>query len=169
MAPQTPNVAFHTTKNVLTCVMIFIVCFLAATLAVQEFCSFHPSSVREWCCLGAIASLFIVVAWYLCHRTTARAVHDAESFADAYEWGYNASILDSNAGLDVTAAEVPTEGTARVVGPDADRDELITWQYNPQNTLVDYKFYEVHPDQKTGQHRRTQQLAPLTDGRIGKQ
>ena len=155
----------HTTKNVLTCVMIFIVTFLAATLAVQEFCSFHPKSVREWCCLGAIAALFVAVAWYLCHRTTTSARQDAETFADAYEWGYNASLLDANAPIDTTAADVSKEHHRRVVGPNPQSEELVTWQYNPQNTLVDYKFYEVEP----AQQQPPVLMSPVTDARIGKQ
>lgn len=167
----------HTTKNALTCAMILIVCFLAAVLAVQEICSLRPSSAKQWGGVVAIGALFLVVAAYLCHRTTECARHDAEAFADMgdqkYEWGYDPNLLLKDAPIELTAAGVP-EGGTRIVGPEVkpgtdgatDEQELITWQYNPQNTLVDYKFYEVETSDPSAAPQR---MAPVVNGRVGKQ
>ena len=62
-------------------------------------------------------------------------------------------------------AKYSSEHTPQVRGPDPANPELYTWQYHPQNTLVDNRFY-VAPEctAAAGAHR----MAPIVDGRVGK-
>ena len=69
--------------------------------------------------------------------------------------------------------------TRKIVGPNPNKDEVNNWQYNPENTQVDYKYYQDCNDTKylsnrlniktsPGQNRIVQQLAPITWGSVGK-
>ena len=51
-----------------------------------------------------------------------------------------------------------------IVGPNKNEDRLDTWQYNPQNSLVDYHFYNKSNDDPN----RPTRLAPVIDGSVGK-
>ena len=69
--------------------------------------------------------------------------------------------------------------TRKIVGPNPNEDVVNNWQYNPENTQVDYKYYQDCNDIKyesnrlnlntsTSQNRIVQQLAPITWGSVGK-
>lgn len=145
---------FSYTQKVLACIMIAILCVLAAMFSVDQLSTFTPHTAAEGATLVAIAVLFLVVLVYLCYRVMhCGGAH--ESFAVSQrEWG--------NSGYTDMPAPYDPEHSTRIVGPDPKKEELYTWQYNPQNTLVDYKFYETERcDSATP-------VAPLIDGAIGK-
>lgn len=65
-----------------------------------------------------------------------------------------------------------------IVGPDPNSNTITGWQYNPQNTLVDYDFYQENRDLASISRdqnlnlpintlRSTQKIAPLTNGEVG--
>lgn len=66
-----------------------------------------------------------------------------------------------------------------IVGPDKSCNNITGWQYNPQNTQVDYKFYQRNNDldyfgnQEKQMNipinslRETNRIAPITRGDIG--
>lgn len=151
-----PVVKLNRIHNALICSMTAIVCILAAMFAIDQLCTFTPKKFSGWISLVCIVVLFVAVASYLCYHHSRCTVTDPEQFVQAYNWGHEPNVLDTQASLDASAAsyenEQDTDDTQhdgkRVVGPDPTKKELVTWQYNPQNTLVDYKFYEVEPDQK---------------------
>lgn len=53
------------------------------------------------------------------------------------------------------------ELTYNTIGPNPSKDKLETWQYRPDRTLVDYKFYD-----KNGE--KYQQIEPTANSDIGK-
>lgn len=66
----------------------------------------------------------------------------------------------------------------RIVGPNPGSNSITGWQYKPQNTLMDYDFYQenrdlayISKDRKMGVPintlRATQKIAPLTNGEVG--
>lgn len=135
------------TQQVLACLMIVILCIMSAMFSVDQLCTFSPKTTQQWGYLLAIVVLFLVVLAYLCHRTMQRC-HDNEPFSAAtntHNWGYPPDMLDGQNPLITAAAPYSSENSRRIVGPDPKQEELYTWQYNPQNTLVDYKFYETNP------------------------
>lgn len=143
-------------QSVLACLMLAIVCVLAAMFACQHLCAAKPKSACDWGCHAGVALLFVLVFVHLCRCLTASDAVGAESFATTQAWG--ADPADSDA-----LAPFEPEHARRTVGPDPASDELHEWQYHPQNTLVDYKVYE----KSDGQPGATR-LAPLADGSIGK-
>ena len=62
-----------------------------------------------------------------------------ESFrSESINWGYNPkgpgfTVWDENL-------------TRKIVGPDPSKDVVNNWQYNPENTQVDYKYYQYSND-----------------------
>lgn len=65
-----------------------------------------------------------------------------------------------------------------IVGPNPNSNTITGWQYNPQNTLVDYDFYQENRDLASISRdkkldvpintlRSTQKIAPLTNGEVG--
>ena len=97
-----------------------------------------------------------------------------ESFIDMHTWGgrppYDAPVSQN---YEVN----PT--TRNIVGPRPGENYVNNWQYNPQNTLVSYKYYKDNEDlnylQAKGniepvgveENRSTQQLAPIIDTQLG--
>lgn len=152
------------TQQVLACIMITILCVLSAMFSVDQLSSFSPKTTQQWGYLVAIVVLFVVVLAYLCHRTM-QSCRDREMFAtNAHNWGYSPDVLDGQHPLISEAAPYSSENSSRIVGPDPKKEELYTWQYNPQNTLVDYKFYETDPSDPNATPTR---IAPIADGQIG--
>lgn len=150
-------------QPVLACIIIAVLCVLAAMQVLSQCCTLSPSSSSEWSCVVATVVLFALVFAYLCKRTAYNAnanKNDAnDTFANfaTHNWGApNEPALTRN------AAEFETEHTSKIAGPTPDGD-LRTWQYNPQNTLVDYEFYEV-PANGDAPVR----ISPLADGSVGK-
>ena len=94
-----------------------------------------------------------------------------ESFkSESMSWGYNPSTeyRDWN-----------NTHCQQIVGPDPSKEIVNNWQYNPENTQVDYKYYKDNNDTKyesvkhnlnssNTQNRIVQQLAPVTWAYIGK-
>lgn len=158
------------TQQVLACIMITILCVLSAMFSVDQLSTFSPKTTQQWSYLVAIVVLFVVVLAYLCHRTM-QSCHDRESFTatadthtNSHNWGYPPDVLDGQNPLIAEAAPYSSENRSRIVGPDPKKEELYTWQYNPQNTLVDYKFYETDPSDPNATPTR---IAPVADGQIG--
>lgn len=72
-----------------------------------------------------------------------------------HSWGYDGQEF----------AQFEAEHTPQVRGPEPSNPELYTWQYHPQNTLVDYRFYLAPECTAAAEAHR---MAPIADGRIGK-
>ena len=112
--------------------------------------------------------LLIIIVIVSCLNIKNKAI---ESFkTESMEWGYNS--LNKNLEWDDSL-------TQKIVGPDPNSDEINHWQYNPQNTQVDYKYYKDNNDMKYAssrlnlntsptQNKIIQGLAPITWGDIGK-
>tara|TARA_B100001758_G_C18232657_1_gene516202 strand:+ start:40 stop:546 length:507 start_codon:yes stop_codon:yes gene_type:complete len=90
--------------------------------------------------------------------------------SDGIEWGYDPVKSYS---------EFDSHLTRPIVGPDPGKEEINNWQYNPENTQVDYKYYQQNNDVlyesskdnneiDGSQDNLTQQLAPITWGGVGK-
>lgn len=140
-------------QPILACIIVAVLCVLSAMQVLSQCCTLSPSTPSEWGCVVATVALFGLVFAYLCKRTV-NASGASDSFADyAHNWG---SADDTN------FAEFDSEHTTRITGPTAGGD-LNTWQYNPQNTLVDYAFYEAPANGD-----KPVRLSPLADGSIGK-
>lgn len=166
--PASASSSLHT-QRVLACIMVAILALLSGMFAIEQLCTFRPRRTHEWVCALLIAALFILVLVYLCCYIMRGGGDVArESFADlpgAYNWGHTADALDPHAPLTAAAAPYSCAHTSRVVGPNPKKDEVYTWQYNPQNTLVDYKFYETDPSDPKATPTR---IAPVADGDIGR-
>lgn len=152
---------FPSAQSLLACLMIAIVCILAALYVSQHLCTSSPSNASDYACHAGVVILFLLVFVHLCRcvRSSDQASIQAESFATIQDWGSDPSDDD------VLVADFNDEHVPNIVGPDPKRNELHTWQYNPQNTLVDYKFYEKDKVTDDASHRR---LAPLASGSIGR-
>ena len=152
---------FPSNQSLLACLMLAIVCTLAALYVSQHLCTPSPSNASQYACHAGVIILFLLVFVHLCRcvRASDQASIQAESFATTQDWGCDPRDDD------MRAAEFDEEHASKIVGPDPKSNELQTWQYNPQNTLVDYKFYEKD---ELSQDASDQRLAPLADGSIGK-
>ena len=68
------------------------------------------------------------------------AQHGKKNMRESFEttsWGY------------VPESDAPVVNDAErryIVGPDPNCDQITGWQYNPQNTQVDYHFYRENRD-----------------------
>lgn len=94
-----------------------------------------------------------------------------ESFkTESMEWGYNP--INSMYHWDDAL-------TQKIVGPNPNSNIVDNWQYNPENTQVDYKYYKDNHDMRyestrlnlntsPTQNKIIQHLAPVTWGKIGK-
>lgn len=141
-------------QSVLTCIILAVLCILSTLQVLSQCCTLSPSSVSEWTCVLATVALFVLVFAYLCKRVANNNDSNNDSFTNfsTHSWG---------AGAD-NYATFESEHASQIVGPQAD-GELNTWQYNPQNTLVDYAFYEVPANGD-----RPVRISPLADGSVGK-
>ena len=72
-----------------------------------------------------------------------------------------------------------TSLTRQITGPDPSKKQVNHWQYNPDNTQVDYKYYQNSHDVQylsdrhkldtdETQNNLIQQLAPITRASVGK-
>ena len=97
-----------------------------------------------------------------------------ESFTNMHRWGERppyCSHISQNYEVNPT--------TRNIVGPRPGKNYINNWQYNPQNTLVSYKYYKDNRDlnyladkgnmEPVGveENRSTQQLAPIIDTQLG--
>jgi hypothetical protein len=140
-------------QPVFACIIIAVLCVLSAMQVLSQCCTLSPSKASEWGCVVVTVALFGLVFVYLCKRTV-NASGTKDSFADyAHNWGSTD---------DTDFAEFDSEHTTRITGPIAGAD-LNTWQYNPQNTLVDYAFYE-----SPANGDKPVRLSPLANGSVGK-
>lgn len=91
--------------------------------------------------------------------------------SETISWGSD-PYLNINSDWDETL-------TRKIVGPNPNEDVVNNWQYNPENTQVDYKYYQDCNDTKyesnrlnlntnITQDRIVQQLSPITWGSVGK-
>lgn len=143
-------------QSILACIMIAVLCVLSALHVCGQCCEGVPNTPVEWTCVVLTVILFVLVFAFLCKRTV--QLCGADTFSD-YQWGYDQDV----SALVRNAANVQDQHSSKIVGPNPDDTTLNTWQYNPQNTLVNYSFYDV----PTNGHSPTQ-LAPIVDGSIGK-
>lgn len=152
---------FPSVQSLLACLMLAIVCTLAALYVSQHLCTPSPSNASQYACHAGVVILFLVVFVHLCRcvRASDQASIQSESFATIQDWGSDPSDDD------VLVADFNEEHVSNIVGPDPKKNELQTWQYNPQNTLVDYKFYKKDDLSADASNQR---LAPLADGSIGR-
>jgi len=115
-----------------------------------------------------IVLLFIIVI--VCSFNLTKK--NIESFrSESINWGYNPD------GGEYTQWDENL--TRKIVGPDPSKDLVNNWQYNPENTQVDYKYYQYSNDVKyrsekdnlntsDEQNRDVQRLAPVTWASVGK-
>lgn len=75
-----------------------------------------------------------------------------ESFISNQSWGYDGNL------------QAPYNHPNIINGPNS---RLSGWQYNPQNTLVDYDYYRDNDDLKGQGIIEKEKIAPLTTGDIG--
>lgn len=99
----------------------------------------------------------------------------SESFTGYHNWGYQQPGCKT-----VSQSNIYNPTSRNIVGPDPSKNEINNWQYNPQNTLVDYKYYKDNQDlnyalqynnepaMNSGENRSYQQLAPIIDSQLGK-
>ena len=146
---------FSNVQSILACIILAVLCVMSAMYVIQQCCTVPPNAPMEWLSVSAVVLLFVLVFAYLCKRTT-RCISSEDTFSN-YNWGHsNDDAFTHQASL------FDPEHTTRVTGPRPD-GPLQTWQYNPQNTLVDYAFYES-PANGDAPVR----LSPLANGNIGK-
>lgn len=143
-------------QTVLACIMVAVLCVLSAMQVGGQCCDGMPQTPTEWVCVILTIILFILVFAFLCKRTIHKGHSD--TFSD-YQWGYDYDVSP----LVRNAALANDEHSHRITGPNPDDKHLTTWQYNPQNSLVNYKFYDVPANGNA-----PTQLAPVVDGSIGK-
>ena len=129
--------------------IIAIVCALAALYVSAHLCNPKPKAAADYACHAGVILLFVLVFVHLCGcvRAADAASVQAETFATTQGWGADPDDDDA------PPADFEAEHATRIVGPDPKADDLQTWQYNPQNTLVDYKFYSksaAKPDAAAG-------------------
>jgi hypothetical protein len=99
-----------------------------------------------------ICATVVIISLILVGFAT-RSVYYSDLDEPFSSWGYD--------GPETT--EWDNSDFTKTVGPDPDGTELETWQYHPQNTLVDYRFYNRHsPKFGTGSR-----LSPIVDGKVG--
>ena len=59
------------------------------------------------------------------------------------------------------------ELTTPMFGPDPMKNELLTWQYKPDKSLVDYKFYEYEHVPNSFNYM-PERMEPIVDANVGK-
>ena len=99
---------------------------------------------------------------------------DHESFMNMHNWSMKPPYSEP-----VTQQYQLNPTTRNIVGPNPGGNYINNWQYNPQNTLVSYKYYKDNEDlnylaskgniQPVGveENRKTQQLAPIINTELG--
>lgn len=115
------------------------------------------------------AIIWIIVLVLIILLVSAQHGKTTESF-ETTAWGH---VPESNAPVGNNAER------RYVVGPDPNCDQITGWQYNPQNTQVDYDFYRENRDLNYYGNRRnnlnipinvlrqTNKIAPITNGEVG--
>lgn len=119
--------------------------------------------------MNRIYSLLLILLLVICSFHIKNIT--IENFTtDSLEWGYDP--VKSYTKWD-------TDLTRQIVGPDPSKNEVNHWQYNPDNTQVDYKYYQNSHDVQylserhnlgtdDTQNNLIQQLAPITWASVGK-
>lgn len=99
---------------------------------------------------------------------------ESEYFSGMHSWGESPPYCQP-----VSQNYQVNPTTTNIVGPNPGGDYINNWQYNPQNTLVDYKYYEDNEDLRylsqkgnitpvgVEENRKTQQLAPIINTQLG--
>ena len=131
---------------------IVICCAIAACLIAR---CFTGDANSDTCYTFAIvlAVVLLVILIVVCYRrwSSSKASDGCEGFDD-FEWGER--------GFE-HASWKPDKRTHKIVGPDVNSTELRTWQYNPQNSLTDYRFY------RTQEGAKPERIAPIARPRVG--
>ena len=141
--------------NWLPIASLVILCLLIVCLIVK--CSSNPSGEVHSVCSG-VASVFVILLLVLIgilvynkYYVKCDSCGNEEEFSN-YQWGDD--------GFTHAAWDNKDCRTQRIIGPSPNKPSLHTWQYNPQNTLVDYRFYTTH-------NKNTTQIAPITRPEVG--
>jgi hypothetical protein len=135
-----------------------VLCCLIVCLIVK--CSTDPSgSLYSVCQGGAFVFVAVLALIAICaiynrffknKNNNNCATCENETFSN-YQWGDDGFV---------PTAWAQDRRTRKIVGPDPTKQSLHTWQYNPQNSLVDYRFFTTHDN-------RTEQLAPIVHPEVG--
>lgn len=149
------SIMLSNVQSILACIMLAVLCVLSTMYVLHQCCTLSPSSSAEWLSMSGVVLLFVLVFAYLCKRTV-KCMNDKDTFSN-YNWG-----LANEDELTRQASPFDSEHTTTITGPEPN-GSLHTWQYNPQNTLVDYAFYESPANGDS-----PVRLSPLADGSIGK-
>lgn len=79
-----------------------------------------------------------------------------ESFTTyRHSWGYDGP----------EHSKICSPACSAIVGPDPEKGELHTWQYHPQNTLVDSKYFQARSCVDSVAQNR---MDPIVDGAVGR-
>jgi hypothetical protein len=136
-------------------VSVLIACGIAACLIVRCFTDDSAKPLCHMCAL-VLAVLLLAVLLFVCYRRWAASqssCSDCDGFSD-FEWGYN--------GFEHKLWKADKR-THKIVGPDETNSEMRTWQYNPQNTLTDYRYFKTYG----GNTHQKERLAPIARPRVG--
>ena len=115
----------------------------------------HVTPGHALIAVSAAILVFAMVMLIKCLNThSSPAMSEAFVAPCAHSWGYDGPKWSGEL----------SSATKRTVGPDPTKRNLLTWQYHPQNTLVDYRFYQTESTCNDNPVR----IAPIADGRIGK-
>jgi len=143
--------------NWLPIASLVILCCLIICLIVK--CSSTPSGGLYSVCSGVayffviLLILLIVIAVYNKYYVKCDTCgNDNEEEFSNYQWGDDGFTLADWDNKDCR--------THQIIGPSPNKKSLHTWQYNPQNTLVDYRFYTTH-------NNNTTQIEPITRPEVG--
>lgn len=148
-----------TTDDWLPIAAVVVVCCILACVAVR--CFAEPTGTTRTVCQGG-ALLLVVVALLVIIVTIYRRSSSSSSNgdSDACSAGCDEAFSNYEWGNDGFALKNATVSDAqRIVGPKPTDKEANTWQYNPQNTLVDYRFYTTEPE--------PERVAPVTHPSLG--
>ena len=115
--------------------------------------------------LVVVSAVVLIIAICMLVRCIYGDVRGGAAASEAFapctrEWGYSQHEDDA-----MRSRSLPTAASA-VSGPDPNSTQLHTWQYHPQNSLVDYRFYRPS---HCLDDRAKSRIAPIVDGRLGKQ
>jgi hypothetical protein len=147
--------------NEMTAYIVGGTVLIVAVCIVVRFCTANASDSFTSTCQGialiVLVLLLSTMSSLLENTRTGVDTPNAEQFSN-FEWGYSGTEQQ----------QWNPEHSSTIVGPDPDKTELRTWQYNPDNTQVDYRYYRVQQcDAKNQNTSQPQRLAPVARPTLG--
>ena len=152
----------NTTIAYITAGAIAVICLCI----IVRYCTTPPRTAFTTACQGIVLIVLILALSTLTSLMgddeTSRSQDDDggdthESFSN-FPWGHDPEPQYHAWNND--------EHASKIVGPDPAQSVLKTWQYNPQNTQVDYRFFRV-PACGAADARDQNQLAPVARPTLG--